>query len=189
VLTAGREGDPNSFISKLRADPTLDTGALSHVSLQDEGCLALFEWLTRGDNGKFSGYISNNDDTRRLPVVEQTPTSGDTTPESDDRSRTGFPRSLKTLELSDVGMSDLGFEALIRWLQSLRDKLEVENLEEERISDLHLRFVRRTLSCLIYVYRTRDRMRSRGRHKLHMLSSLLFRSRLPLDTQHPLCPP
>ena len=48
VLTAGREGDPNPFISRLRADASLDTGALSHVSLQDEGCIALFEWLTKG---------------------------------------------------------------------------------------------------------------------------------------------
>jgi hypothetical protein len=148
VLIAGREGDPNPLISKLRADPNLDTGALSHVSLQDEGCLALFEWLTKGDDGKISGHTSKSEDARRPSVVEQAATSDDTTPESDDRGRTGFPRFLKSLELNDVGMSDLGFEALIRWLQSLHDKSGVECSEEGRITNLHLRFVRRILFLL-----------------------------------------
>lgn len=152
MLIAGREGEPNPSISRLRADPNLDTIALSHVSLQDEGCLALFEWLTKGDDGKVSGHISKSDDARRLSVVEHASTSGDTTPESDDRGRTGFPRSLKYLEMNDVGMSDLGFEALIRWLQTLHDKFEVEGSEEERISSLRLRFVRRILSCLKCVH-------------------------------------
>ena len=143
MLIVGREGEPDPFISKLRADPNLDTGALSHVSLQDEGCLALFEWLMKGDDGEISGLISTSDDARQLSVVEQATTPDDMIQGSDDSGRTGFPRSLKSLELNDVGMSDLGFEALIRWLQSLHDKSEVESSEEERISNLHLRFVRR----------------------------------------------
>ncbi|KIM44144.1 hypothetical protein M413DRAFT_443190 [Hebeloma cylindrosporum] len=79
------------------------------------------------------------DDAQRISVVQKTGKSADTTPEPDYRGRTRFPRSLKSLELTDVGMTDLGFEALIRWLQSLRSKLEPEGLEEEeRINILHL---------------------------------------------------
>jgi hypothetical protein len=105
----------------------------------------------KGDDGKISGHIAESDDAQHLSLAEQAATPDDTTQGSDDSSRMGFPRSLRSLELNDVGMSDLGFEALIRWLQSLHDKSEVENSEEERISHLHLRFVRRILFLLDFM--------------------------------------
>jgi hypothetical protein len=99
--------------------------------------------LTKGDDKKLPDQVF--DDEAGLLVDKQTFRPEDATPESDDWLRGGFPRSLRSLELNTVGMNDLGFEALIKWLLCLREKAEVEGgSEEDRLSQLHLHSVGHT---------------------------------------------
>ncbi|KAF8966769.1 hypothetical protein BDZ97DRAFT_600892 [Flammula alnicola] len=145
-------GEAKHLLSKLRADPSLNACTLSHTSLHDQGCQRLFRWLTIGDEENLieTEEILEGDQQRELGSMPTQTSKRERAldykcvEEDEPNSRPRFPRSLTSLELNDVQMGDLGFRALVEWLQSLHTEDEAlgrnRNDCEHPLTKLHLRF-------------------------------------------------
>ena len=87
--------DPKEIITKLRVRPNIKILNLNHSALGGEGSKVLFRWLAYGDDGV---YEENND--RLLPPLPQ----------------------LINIDLTGACLGDVGFSALVGWLECLKKK-------------------------------------------------------------------
>ncbi|CAA7266751.1 unnamed protein product [Cyclocybe aegerita] len=130
--THGKSRKADAHIARLRANRNLNTIVVGHSHLGDAGCERLFDWLTAGDHNS-EGTAGES----RAALDEETIQDGYLT-------EFQFPRSMATLELNDVGMGDIGFTALVRWLESVKERAKAfpVNLSggEEPLRKLNLRY-------------------------------------------------